>query len=289
MATRTPLYPLVSTAWLGERLSDGDLRIFDATVHLRPSSTGVYTAESGRADYEAGHIPGAAFADLLSELSDPTSDLRFTLPSVPALEAALSRLGLSERHTCVVYSTASPMWATRLRWMLHALGCTHTFVLDGGFTKWRAEGRPVATGREQYPPATFTATFDARRWADREEVLAAIGDGGVCTINALTASVHAGTSQTNYGRKGHIAGSVNVPFPALLQADGTLAAPEALRAAFDAAGALSAPRKICYCGGGIAATLNALALELIGHTDVAVYDGSLSEWSRDPTLPMQSG
>jgi thiosulfate/3-mercaptopyruvate sulfurtransferase len=263
--------------------------VFDSTVHLRPAPSGTYTVESGRADYDAAHIPGAAFADLVHDLSDPSSDLRFTLPSVPALEAALSRLGLSERHSCVVYSTGSVMWATRLWWMLRALGCERVFVLDGGLAKWRAEGRPIATGNETYPPAQFVATPVARRWADRDEVLAAIGDGAVCTINALTASVHAGTSETSYGRKGHIAGSVNVPFPALLEKDGTFAAPEQIRAAFEAAGVLGAPRKICYCGGGIAATLDALALALIGHTDVAVYDGSLSEWSRDPALPMQTG
>ncbi len=113
-------------------------------------------------------------------------------------------------------------------------------------------------------------------------MLAAIGDGAVCTINALSPSVHSGEAATNYGRKGHIAGSRNVPYAALLNADGTYRTDDELRALFDAVGALTRPRVICYCGGGISATMDALALTRLGHPAVAVYDGSMSEWSRDP-------
>ena len=130
---------------------------------------------------------------------------------------------------------------------------------------------------------------DAARWADKHEVLRAIGDDAVCTLNALTASVHAGTAELNYGRKGHIKGSVNVPYPSLLNADGSYRPVDELRAAFDAVGALRKPRIICYCGGGISATMDALALTLIGHANVAVYDGSMSEWVLDPALPMELG
>jgi thiosulfate/3-mercaptopyruvate sulfurtransferase len=282
--------PLVSTQALAERLASrpDKLRIFDATVHLRPATPGPYSVESGRADYEAAHIPSAAFADLSADLSDAGSPLRFTLPPVPQLEAALSALGLRNDDECVLYSSGSPMWATRLWWMLRGLGFDAR-VLDGGLAKWRAEGRPVMVGNERYPAGSFHARPRSGLWAAKAEVRRAIGDGAVCTINALSASAHAGTAAVHYGRPGHIAGSVNVPYASLLDADGTFAPLEQLRAAFDAVGAMSRPRVICYCGGGISATMDALALTLLGHGNVAVYDGSLSEWVLDPALPMATG
>jgi thiosulfate/3-mercaptopyruvate sulfurtransferase len=281
---------LISTRDLAERLASGSstLRIFDATVHLRPANPGPYTVESGRADYEAAHIPSAAFADLSTDLSDSSSPLRFTLPPATQLEAALSSLGLSNADDCVLYSSTSPMWATRLWWMLRSLGFD-AMVLDGGLSKWRAEGRPVVTGVEHYPPGAFDAQPRHGLWADKNEVHGAIGDGAVCTINALSASAHAGTAAVHYGRPGHIAGSVNVPYASLLDVDGSFAPAEHLRTAFESTGALTKPRVICYCGGGISATMDALALTLLGHPNVAVYDGSLSEWVLDPALPMATG
>jgi thiosulfate/3-mercaptopyruvate sulfurtransferase len=283
---------LISTQALADRLQRADaprrLRLFDATVHLRPAQPGPYVIESGRADYEAAHIPSAAFIDLGQELSDTGSKLRFTLPPVVQLDAALSAAGLSNGDDCVVYSSSSPMWATRLWWMLRSLGFDAA-VLDGGLAKWRAEARAVVSGSEHYQAGRFHGQFDAERWADKDEVLRAIGSDAVCTINALTASVHAGTAELNYGRKGHIRGSVNVPYPSLLDADGCFKSVQALRPAFEAVGALSKARVICYCGGGISATMDALALHLLGHADVAVYDGSMSEWVLDPSLPMDAG
>jgi len=283
---------LISTQALADRLQRGDaprpLRLFDATVHLRPAQPGPYVIESGRADYEAAHIPSAAFIDLGQELSDRRSKLRFTMPPAAQLEAALSAAGLSNGDDCVVYSSSSPMWATRLWWMLRSLGFDAA-VLDGGLAKWRAEGRALTGGSERYPPGRFHARFDAARWADKDEVLRSIGSDAVCTINALTASVHAGTAELNYGRKGHIKGSVNVPYPSLLDADGCFKPPQSLRLVFEAVGALSKPRIICYCGGGISATMDAMALHLLGHADVAVYDGSMSEWVLDASLPMDTG
>jgi thiosulfate/3-mercaptopyruvate sulfurtransferase len=282
--------PLISTAELAARLAlpSPGLRVFDGTVHLRPARPGPYVAESGRADYEAAHIPGAAFVDLQGELSDPHSALRFTLPAPAALAAALGAAGLSDGDDCVVYSSGSPMWATRLWWMLRSLGFDAA-VLDGGLPKWRAEGRPLAQGTERYPPGRLLPRFDAARWADKAEVLGAVEAGGACLLNALTASMHEGRAEADYGRKGHIRGSVNLPYPALLQADGCFKPLDELRTAFAAVGALDQPRAICYCGGGIAATMAAMTLQRLGHPDVAVYDGSLSEWASDPALPMDTG
>ncbi len=280
---------LVSTDWLAAHLNDPALRVFDVTVHLRPASPGPYRIESGRAGYEAAHVPGAAFLDLARDLSDPDSPLGFTMPSVDRFARALGDAGVGPDSAVVAYSATTPMWATRLWWMLRASGFDNAAVLDGGFGKWTAEGRPVEQGEHHYPKAEITLTARPGAWADKAEVLAAIRDGGVCTINALPAETHNGESTTNYGRKGHIAGSRNVPYAGLLGADGAYRPDAELKELFAPVGALERARAICYCGGGISATMDALALVRLGHPSVAVYDGSMSEWSRDPTLPMEVG
>jgi thiosulfate/3-mercaptopyruvate sulfurtransferase len=280
---------LVSTGWLAAHLADADLRVFDTTVHLRPTTPGPYTIESGRADYEAAHVPGAAFVDLVRDLSDTQSPLPFTMPSVERLADALGAAGIARGVRVVAYATTTPMWATRLWWMLRASGFDDVAVLDGGFGKWTAEGRPVEAGARRYAPAELSLVARPGAWVDKKAVLAAIGDGAVCTINALSPSVHSGEAPTSYGRKGHIKGSRNVPYASLLNADGTYRDDAELRALFATVGAFDRPRAICYCGGGISATMDALALTRLGHNSVAVYDGSMSEWSRDPDLPMETG
>jgi thiosulfate/3-mercaptopyruvate sulfurtransferase len=280
---------LVSTDWLAANLSDPDLRVFDATVHLRPAKPGPYVVESGRADYEAGHIPGAAFLDLARDLSDAASPLGFTRLKGQALADALGAAGIGPGHKVVCYSTSTPMWATRLWWMLRSAGLADVAVLDGGFARWTAEGRPVETESRRYPAVKAVITERPDAWADKHDVLAAIDDGGVCTINALSAGVHSGEAEMNYGRKGHIKGSRNVPYAALLDAEGRYRSDAELRALFEAVGAFERPRVIFYCGGGISATMDALALTRLGHPSVAVYDGSMSEWTKDPNLPMETG
>ena len=280
---------LVTTAWLEDHLADPDLRVFDATVHLRPATPGPYRVETGRADYEASHVPGAAFLDLAADLSEPGAPLPFTMPTLDRLAQALGAAGVGPGSRVVVYATTTPMWATRLWWMLRASGFDEVAVLDGGFAKWVAEGRRVESGARHYPATELSLAARPGAWADKHRVLAAIDDAEVCTINALSPSVHRGEGATNYGRKGHIKGSRNVPYAALLNPDGTYRDDAELRALFDGVGAFERPRIICYCGGGISATMDALALTRLGHPSVAVYDGSMSEWSRDPDLPMEDG
>ena len=280
---------LVDTGWLSERLDDPGLRIFDVTVHLRPEPPG-YRIESGHADYARRHIPGASFLDLPGDLSDESSDLDFTMPGLARIERVLSEAGLGDDHQVVLYSGSHVMWATRVWWMLRSSGFDAAAVLDGGLRKWRAEERRLCSEPCSYPPATFRGAPRQNLWATKDEVFATMRDGAVCTINALPREMHTGQSPMRYGRPGHIAGSENVPFADILDPDsGVFRSIDAIRDRFGRAGAFDRKRVITYCGGGISATTDAFALILAGHTDVAVYDGSLSEWARDEDLPMETG
>lgn len=280
---------LITTDWVQAHLDDPSVRTFDATVHLRPSTPGPYRIESGRSDYEGAHIPGAAFVDLATELSDPDAALRFTRPATMPLARALGAAGVGHGVRLVIYSSTTPMWATRLWWMLRAAGFKDAAVLDGGLARWIAERRPVEARTQRYPPSELTLMDQPGAWADKSEVLSAIGDGSVCTINALSPGVHSGEAAISYGRKGHIRGSRNVPYAALLDSEGRYRSDSDLRALFEAVGAFERDRVICYCGGGISATMDALALTRLGHPSVAVYDGSMSEWAAEPEAPMETG
>ena len=282
------LSPLVTTGWLAEHLVDPDLRVFDTTVHLDPTPTG-FEIRSGRSGYDAKHLPTAEFLDVVTDLSDPRSKLRFARPTSKRIAEVLSRSGVSQGHRVVLYSTGDVMWATRAWWLLRSVGIEAVSVLDGGLAKWEAEGRPLSDEPCKYPEAVFDARPVEGLWATKEDVLAGIGDGDVCTLNALPRSLHTGSASLGYRRRGHISGSENLPYSEILEPkDGTFRTTVELRDHFGATGALEKERVICYCGGGIAATQNALALVVLGHPCVAVYDGSLDEWSRDSELPMES-
>ena len=280
---------LVSTDWLATHLGDADLRLYDTTVRLVPKVPGPYEIVSGRAAYDGAHIPGAGFLDLMTELSDPASDVPFMMPAVDRLAAALGSAGIGPDSRVVLYSWPTPMWATRLWWMLRSCGFDNVAVLDGGLDKWRAEGRAMESGTRSYPATQLSLSARPGAWADKEDVLAAIGDDSVCTINALSPATFQGTAESSYGRKGHITGSLNVPYEALLKADGSIRPDAELRPLFAAAGAFQRSRVICYCGGGISATMDALVLTRLGHPHIAIYDGSMWEWARDPSLPMATG
>lgn len=291
MNEATYLYPeaIVSTAWLADNLSDPSLRIFDCTTYLHyEAGTGrPYAVVSGRADYDASHIPGAAFIDLQGDLSDGDSPYRFTMFEPEELAARFGQLGVDEGTRVVLYSRENIQWSTRVWWMLRAVGFDNAAILDGGWTKWMLERRPVSAEPVTYPPGRIAARPRPGLFVGREAVLSAIGDSTVCTINALAPDLHSGEN-ARYGRPGRIPGSVNVPARALLDPE-TLALPfpAAARSAFEAVGAAPSKRAIVYCGGGIAATLDAFLLHQLGHENVTVYDNSMSEWAADETLPIE--
>ena len=281
---------LIDTDALERQLGDPNLRVFDCTTILIPDPKTTYQAVPARADFEKGHIPGAQFIDLQADLSDKNHRLRFMLPSAEDFAAAMSRFGVGEGTRVVLYSTTTPQWATRVWWLLRVFGFDEAAVLDGGWQKWSREGRPVETGAARPRPSGHFIVKEQRRlMVGKAEVQQAIGDGAVCTLNALAPEQHAGTGGNTYGRPGRIKGSVNLPAAHLIDPATSAFLPAAeLRRRFEGVGAFGR-EVITYCGGGIAASADAFALVMLGHPDVKLYDASMSEWATDPTLPMETG
>ncbi|MBI1182153.1 MAG: sulfurtransferase [Alphaproteobacteria bacterium] len=279
---------LVETDWLAGHLDDPDLRVFDCTVFLTPDGDGGVRIESGRAHWAKSHIPGAGFLDLVSDLSDTSGSLRFMMPSAAQFERAVGAAGLGDGSRVVLYCAGLPVWATRVWWMLRAFGFDDAAVLNGGWAAWKAEGRPVSDAQAAYPPARFTARPRDGLFADKQAVKEAVGDGRTCIVNGLSRDIHEGRAAAG-PRRGRIAGSVNLPVTEMVDESMRLLDDETLRARFETIGAGGERPVVTYCGGGIAATLTAFALARLGYEDVAVYDGSLSEWSADPDTPMETG
>lgn len=282
---------LITTEQLAAMLGDPNLRIYDCTTYNEPVPPGSdvpYRAVPGDKTFEAGHIPGADFLDLQGEFSDASVQQFFMMPDVARLEAAFGRHGLDASKTIVLYSIGTMMWATRFWWMLRSLG-VDAHVLDGGFDKWKEEGRPVETGTaKEYPATTFNATPRAGFFVDKDTVKARIGDPSTVIVNALGPQFHRGLEPSRYGRPGRVPASVNVPAATLVNADKTLTNLADAAAKFAARGITRDKTVICYCGGGISATIDLFLLTQLGYDKLALYDASMGEWARDPALPIET-
>ena len=294
MEFQNPQY-LVETDWLHAHLEDANLRVLDCTVYL-PNYFDASAAQkleivSGRAHWEQGHIPGSAFADLVHDLCGPQDTrVAFPMPSSAQFAEAMSRYGVGEGTHVVLYDDMLNAWAARIWWMLRAFGFDNAAVLNGGWKKWTLEGRPISTAPPQYPPAQFVARPHLERIATKDEVLAAISSQATCLVNALDPEEYAGRGPVRYGRPGHIPSSVNVSFLGVVDPKtNAYLSPEQLREQCTQAGAMEKDRVITYCGGAIAASSAALVLTLLGVDNVAVYNGSMTEWAADPTLPLVTG
>lgn len=289
----TPL--LVSTDWLASNLADPNIRILDATTYMSPQPIGASICTTGKPDYLNAHIPGAQHVSMTEDLADPSASIAYTLPSESQIATLLCKLGISNSNHVVIYTSRHPMVATRAWWVLTTLGHQHVSILDGGFEKWVAEGRQVTSTVPTFPAANFTPTLRKERVKTSDEVLLAIDSPDSTTIlNALMPDQHKGIAGPHYGRPGRIPNSVNVPFITLLDlSNNTFKSREEMKEIFAEAGVVVGNKDeektvINYCGGAIAATATAFALELLGHSKVAVYDGSLLEWSTDQSKPMVS-
>ena len=279
---------LVETEWLAQH--QREVVVLDCTVHLIPDPKTTYVVKPAREDFEKGHIPGAQFCDVSRDVSDTTQKLNFMRPTPEAFAAAMRRFGISNDTRVVTYSTGNPWWATRVWWLLREFGHDNAAVLNGGWQKWIAEHRAVETGPgTDRAPGSFVVREVRNLMVDKEAVKAAVGDASVCTLNALLPAQHSGSGGNSYGRPGRIAGSVNMPAAHLIdQVTNTFLSPEELRRRLGSVGALDRP-VIAYCGGGIAASADAMILTMLGHTNVRIYDASLSEWAKDESLPMETG
>jgi thiosulfate/3-mercaptopyruvate sulfurtransferase len=284
---------LVTTAELAASLGQPNLRIFDCTTYLeyQPAGSDIpYIAVPGRRTFETAHIPGADFLDLQGEFSDQTTSLRFMMPPTADLEAAFGRHGVGADSHVVLYSIGTMMWAARFWWMLRSLGFKNASVLDGGFDKWTAEGRPTESGPAKgYPPASFVAAPQPGFFADKHQVLAAGGSREAVVVNALGPQFHRGLEPSRYGRPGRIPGSVNVPAASLVDSATKAFIPLAdAEAKFAAQGITRDTHVVAYCGGGISATIDLFLLHRLGYDKLALYDGSMGEWAKDSSLPIET-
>ena len=284
---------LITTAELASLIGQPGPRVYDCTTYLEPPPPGdddPYVAVPGRRTFEEAHVPGADFLDLQGEFSDSTTRLRFMMPPTAQLEAAFGRHGLGAEGRVVLYSIGSMMWATRFWWMLRSLGFDGAAVLDGGFDKWKAEGRPTESGPARgYPATSFKAAPRPGFFVDKRAVLAATKEPSTVIVNALGPQFHKGLEPSRYGRPGRVPGSVNVPAASLVSAaskDFTSLSDAAAK--FEAEGVMRDKRVVCYCGGGISATVDLFLLHQLGYDRLTLYDGSMGEWARDPSLPIET-
>lgn len=265
---------LIEADELAGMIDDPNLRLFDATV-LMQSDDG----KTARDRYLASHLPGAVFLDHAA-LSDANSELMYMIPNESILAQAFGDLGIGNDNPVVVYSTDFIAWATRIWWVLYYAGHRNVRVLNGGIETWAGE---LEAGESTYPNSRFSSNLSPGMMASKEEVLKLIGDDATCIVNTLPEAMYKGESEVSYS--GHITGSVNHPFSDFM--DGNYLLPDdELKQKF--AEKMTGERLITYCGGGIAATLNACAARLAGLEDVAVYDGSMSEWLAEE-LPITQG
>ncbi len=286
---------LVECDWLAARLEAPELRIVECTSQLpnyfEPTAADGLEMTSGRALFDEVHIAGATYGDLLHELSDRSkTNFMYAMPSAGQFERVMSAIGVGDGTAVVLYDRGMNSWAARVWWMLRYFGFENAAVLNGGWTTWHAQGLPTSVEAPNYPAAKFTARLCPHLIASRDDVLDTIGDNTACLINALDPDEFAGHPPHRYARPGRIPGSVNVPFSTTVDLPTqTFADDAALHQQFEEVGALDKQRVIAYCGGAIAASNTVFALTRLGVENVALYDGSLTQWTSDPDLPLETG
>ncbi len=276
--------PLVSTAWLAERLGDPNLRVVDGSWWMAAEG------RSGHAEYLEAHIPGAVFFDV-DAIADRTVDLPHMLPSPEAFAEAAGKLGLSRDATIVAYDTFGVRAAARVWWTLRAMGYPNVVVLDGGLKAWRAEGRAVEAGEVVPSRAVVAPAFDAALVRGLGDVRGLLDSRAAQIVDARGGARFRGeVPEPRAGlRSGHMPGALNVPFDTLLQADGRMRPAAELAALFDAARVDLDQPIVTSCGSGVTASVVALALARLGRDRAAVYDGSWTEWGGLADTPVVTG
>lgn len=275
---------LVTTDWLEGQLRASDLRVVDATKFLPD------TGRDARAEHEAGHIPGALFMDL-AELTDADAAIENMAPPAEKFASRMQALGLGDGSRIVLYDDSPLHSAARAWWLLELFGAQNVAILDGGFAKWTAEGRPVNIGKRDYRERHYTVWREKSLVRDKAEMLANVASGDEVVVDARPAGRFAGDEpEFREGlAAGHIPGSKNLPHDALFNADGTWKRGDELRAEFDDAGIDLTKPLVTTCGSGMTAAVIAFGAALLGKSDIALYDGSWAEWGVDPETPKATG
>ncbi len=275
---------LVTVEWLAGELGAPDLKVIDATVFLPGSG------RNARAEYEAEHIPGAVFMDL-DEIVDSAHPAPHMLPPAHKFASRMQSLGLGDGNRFVVYDNSPLHSAARAWWMLKTFGAHYVAILDGGFGKWKAEGRPTESGRTQVRHGHFTPMLDADAVADKAFVRSLIGLGSHELVDARGTGRFAGDEpEPRPGvMPGHIPGSRNLPQTELFKPDNSWKRDEELRTAFERAGVDLSKPMVTTCGSGVTAAVLLFGAHLLGKRNVKLYDGSWSEWGADPETPKAKG
>lgn len=275
---------LVSTEWLADRLGAPDLVVIDASAHLPTAN------RDARAAFTWAHIPGARFLDLAT-LIDRASSVPSAVPTGEQLAARMAALGVSSAHRIVIYDDSDVKTSARAWFILRMHGAKRVAILDGGLPKWRAEGRPLDSGETSFDAGDFTPSTGLGTVRLKHEMVANLDTHAEQVVDARGAARFSGEEPDFRADipSGHIPGSRNLPFARVLNEDGTFRSHSEIRAAFEQAGIDLDQPVVTTCGGGVTAAVLLFALHLIGKENVALYDGSWSEWAADPATPKATG
>lgn len=262
-----PLNPLVTTSWLAERLEDPSIRVVDCRFYSAAH-------DQGRAEYAEAHIPGAIYLSLEEDLTGPEGPGRHPLPPAVHFRTHMEQLGMGTDHAIVVYDDGSGAHAPRLWWMLRSLGHPAAHVLDGGWKAWVAESRTTSDETPTYDTTSFAGYDDWTGVISRGEIVA--DRDRLTLIDARAAERYAGLFEPFDPVAGHIPGAINVPYGDNVAESGHFISVGAMRERFEPV--LDETNLVAYCGSGITACNNLLALEMLGRSDVLLYPGSWSDW-----------
>jgi len=281
---------IVNCEWLAKNIDNNNIRTYDCTtyLHYRDNDPSLpYVVESGREQYEKSHIPNSSYIDLQSDLSDKDSPYRFTMPDLKVLSENFQKVGIGEDFQIVLYSRNGAQWSARIWWMLRSVGVDNVSILDGGFNEWVRLGLPTSDKILTFPKSNFNFKPRNEIFIDKEPVIKALEDKNTKILNSLTEDIHKGQNP-RYVRPGRIPNSLNIPFHKLLDPEtGKFLGAEELLEIFQKNKISYENQIINYCGGGIAASLEAFVLYQLGYKNLKIYDNSLSEWAIDENLPME--